>query len=256
MKNTSVKLADFKRDGMPAKIISYVFRVIGKAFAICADISRRMMQKLYLTPHQKVFKRWAEEAGDSIRLDYPLNKDSVVFDVGGYHGDFTSSIYDRHSCTVYVFEPVSAFYNMIESRFRGNPNIKCFPFGLGGRNEQLDIALHEDGSSLFGKSEKKKTERIKIVSITDFMEREGLLHIDLLKLNVEGSEYGILNSILDSPKPYVMGIHNIQVQFHDIDETSMSQKQNIQKKLRKTHHLTYEYEFIWENWEINEQELS
>jgi hypothetical protein len=35
--------------------------------------------------------RWFKDKGDeTLRLEYPeLNKDSLVFDLGGYHGDFS-----------------------------------------------------------------------------------------------------------------------------------------------------------------------
>ena len=52
---------------------------------------------------------WVRDNGDhTLRLDYDLNEDSIVFDVGGYRGDFTSAIFNKYNCNVYVFEPVSA----------------------------------------------------------------------------------------------------------------------------------------------------
>jgi len=38
-------------------------------------------------------KRWFKNYGDNtLRLEYPLNSDSVVWDLGGYHGDFAAKI--------------------------------------------------------------------------------------------------------------------------------------------------------------------
>ncbi len=252
-KVTTVKQEDFKQDSKVAKAVSYMFRMAGKAFAVSAVISRKIMRRLYQTQNQKVSNIWEQNGGELARVNYPLKNDSVVFDVGGYHGDFASAIYGRYSCRIYVFEPVSAFCEMIRQRFFGNPNIKVFNFGLGEKSEAVSIVLDNDGSSVFKKSVGIRREQIQIVSITEFMEREKIFEIDLLKLNVEGAEYGILNNILEADKHYILGIRNIQVQFHDISSDSVIQKRRIQEKLSETHHLTYEYEFVWENWKVNEQ---
>jgi hypothetical protein len=44
---------------------------------------------------------------------------------------------------------------------------------------------------------------------------------------------------------------NIQVQFHDfIIENATERMENIQKQLAKTHKITYQFNFVWENWQL------
>ena len=63
-------------------------------------------------------KKWVKDNGDeTLRLDYKLTKNSVVFDIGGYRGDFAESIYEKYNCTVYVFEPVQEYFEFIKKRF-------------------------------------------------------------------------------------------------------------------------------------------
>ena len=45
-------------------------------------------------------------------------------------------------------------------------------------------------------------------------------------------------------------IANIQVQFHDFVLDAESRMKSIQADLRKTHELTYQYDFVWENWKL------
>ena len=47
-------------------------------------------------------KKWFADHGDqTLRLEYPeLNSDSIVFDVGGYSGDFSEAIIERYNCNV------------------------------------------------------------------------------------------------------------------------------------------------------------
>ena len=45
-------------------------------------------------------------------------------------------------------------------------------------------------------------------------------------------------------------VNNIQVQFHNIDNNSTSHMIKIREALAHTHAPTYQYEFVWENWEL------
>ena len=47
--------------------------------------------------------KWFSDNDDELlRFDYPLTKDSIVFDLGGYKGDFSYEINIRYGCSVYL----------------------------------------------------------------------------------------------------------------------------------------------------------
>ena len=49
---------------------------------------------------------------------------------------------------------------------------------------------------------------------------------------------------------------NLQIQFHDfIIDNAEERMKNIQNKLSKTHEITYQYNFVWENWKIKEKNI-
>ena len=55
--------------------------------------------------------RWIDDKGDSeLRLNYNLNEDSVVVDLGGFKGDWSALISEKYSCNIHIFEPVREFY--------------------------------------------------------------------------------------------------------------------------------------------------
>jgi phospholipid N-methyltransferase len=102
--------------------------------------------------------RWFKIKGDeNLRVDYDLNDKSVVFDVGGYKGDFTNEINKKYHCDIYVFEPIAEFYNLINERFENQQNIKSFKFGLSSYDKANSIFMHDNASSVFKKT---GTERI------------------------------------------------------------------------------------------------
>lgn len=76
---------------------------------------------------------------------------------------------------------------------------------------------------------------------------ENIDFIDLMKINIEGAEYDLLEHILN--RDLAGRINNIQVQFHNFIENCGERMFAIQKKLGETHQLTYQYLYVWENWE-------
>ncbi|NLO18088.1 MAG: FkbM family methyltransferase [Arcobacter butzleri] len=131
-------------------------------------------------------KQWFKDDGDNThRLNYKLSKDCIVFDLGGYKGEFTEKIVDKFDCKVYVFEPVNNFYKIIQEKLSSNDKIKAFNFGLSDKTEEIEISLSDDGSSVYRGKDAQK-EIISLKSIKDFINENSISQIDLLKINIEG----------------------------------------------------------------------
>lgn len=195
--------------------------------------------------------KWFEDKGDeTLRLNYPLNENSLVFDIGGYKGEFARDIYCKYNSTIYIFEPINQFYKEIINRFINNHRIKVFNFGLGNSNYKAQISMEDNSSSLYKTG--INTAEIEIRSFNDFIKEHNILEIDLIKINIEGSEYDLLESIIDAGN--ISKMHNIQVQFHDfIIDNALGRMRSIQDELSQTHQLTYQYEFVWENWRLKDE---
>lgn len=195
-------------------------------------------------------KPWFAVKGDqTLRLNYPLNKDSVVFDLGGYKGEFAADIYNKYQSTIYVFEPIQSFYNIIKQQFADNPKIKAFQYGLAGQDQTMQISLTDNSSSVYIKS--KLTETIQLKSIADFIKTNNIDHIDLIKINIEGGEYDVLEALIEHNMLPLFT--DLQIQFHDfIIPNATERMKKIQAELSKTHQLTYQYEFVWENWTLKQ----
>lgn len=211
----------------------------------------KLKKRFAPTPFEKAIKKWFKDKGDqTLRLNYELTESSVVFDLGGYEGQWSSDIYNKYGCTIYIFEPVKKFYQEIVARFEGNNHIKVFNFGLANSNTSCDISLSADGSSIYSNKE-GNYEQITLVRAIDFLREHKIEKIDLMKINIEGGEYDLLDHLLNAG--YVENITDIQVQFHDCPElpNSFERMHNIQRELAKTHILTYQYyPFVWENWHL------
>lgn len=197
---------------------------------------------------KKRCKPWFKINGDkTLRLNYNLSKSSIVFDLGGYKGNFAEEIYKRYLCKIFIFEPVKSFYKIIDDKFKDNPKVTAFQYGLANQDKELFISNSEDASSVFIDSE--GSEKIELKSILNFINYNKITHVDLIKINIEGGEYEVLESLLASGMIQIF--KNLQIQFHDfIIDNANERMENIQAQLAKTHKITYQYKFVWENWEI------
>jgi FkbM family methyltransferase len=187
---------------------------------------------------------WCADNGDlTHRLNYDLDCNSVVIDLGGYRGDWTEKIFSKYNCNVNVFEPSSTFYEKISERFKGVQKIKVYNYGLGSSDSEVLLSIDGDASSIFTDAELK--EKVIIKEANNFLSK--FKDIDLIKINIEGAEYDLMEYLLQ--QNMVSNIKNLQIQFHQFIDNSIQRRCIIQEKLSKTHKITYNYDFIWENWE-------
>jgi FkbM family methyltransferase len=187
---------------------------------------------------------WAQNGDKTHRLDYPLGKESLVFDLGGYEGQWASDIFARYRCSIHIFEPVKEYFDNIVERFKGNDRIVAHDIGLGSKTRDETIAIDADGSSIFKSG--SNGQKIRLVSADEYFKENGIENIDLMKINIEGGEYELLEHLVQCE--HVKKIENIQVQFHEFIPDAKLRMNRIKRDLEKTHYLTYEYPFVWENW--------
>jgi hypothetical protein len=73
----------------------------------------------------------------------------------------------------------------------------------------------------------------------------------LIKLNIEGGEYPLLTRMINTD--IVEKCRDIQVQFHNCVPDAEAMRLQIRNALSRTHFLTYDYPFVWENWRRKKQ---
>lgn len=228
-----------------------VLSIVGELLIVIGGRIRRLSEIFQVGAEKeriRSYKAWVEINGDkTLRLAYDLSPNSLVFDVGGYEGQFASDIFSRYCCRILVFEPVSSFAERIEERFAHNPNITVYRAGLADENGSKTIFVSNDASSIYG-SESNLTEQVELVRASHFILDNNLDYINLMKINIEGGEYALLRDLVQSG--LVRRIENIQVQFHRSFPNADREMRQIQAELSKTHCLTYQYPFVWENWRL------
>src|SRR5437588_2159945 len=199
-----------------------------------------------LSPKKLAHAEWLAANGDkTLRLDYPLNRDSIVLDVGGYEGQWASDIFSRYLCRIHIFEPVPEFASKIAKRFAANGQIKVHCLALGARSGESVLIVKGDASSASLKGGPQVTAQV--TTPESMFASEGIDEVALMKVNIEGAEYDLLEHLVATG--LIARIHRLQVQFHDFVPDAEARMQSIQAALMRSHRLTYQFLFTWENWQ-------
>ena len=190
---------------------------------------------------------------EDLRYNYSLNQDSVVFDLGGYYGLFSKQIYNRYKCNIHTFEPIEYLYDICHQELKDLDKVKLYRKVLGDKNDTVNFYVAGDASSIYMGWGQVKNENsyIEMIPIDSYMADKNIHEVDLLKMNIEGAEYYLLEYMID--KGILIKFKNIQIQFHENSVDNWKERYNkITDALSLTHFLTYKFEFKFENWQLKD----
>jgi len=127
----------------------------------------------------------------------------VIIDVGANVGDYCLEVLRINSnSSIFAFEPHPVTYSKLVSNLN-NKSQKLFNVGVGDKNDMLELYDYSehDGSehaSLYHDvitdlhKESAISHQVKVVKLDDFLFKEKVDIIDLLKIDTEGNEFKVL----------------------------------------------------------------
>ncbi len=191
----------------------------------------------FLTPGELFWKR-----GGNSQL-YPESSLGIrrVVDFGGYLGEYAEEFLRRDNPQVFIFEPVRAFFIIIENKFFGKSNIEVINYAIGMTERKVKIGLSGAASGINIAAEKMVEIEFKTPDSYPYIFGN---EIDVCKINIEGGEYELIRAMHASE--FIQNISILFIQFHEHPTESVEEAQKI---LKATHELTWSYEFVWERWD-------
>lgn len=186
---------------------------------------------------------------DADRFTHDLTSASVVVDLGGYYGDFTAAIHEKYGCRVFCFEPVAHFFGHCQRRFRHASAARVLNYAIGGENGTVKGVERADSSGLYATDGCGRWEA-GMITMDVALEKIGEFGADLLAVNIEGSEFPLLEDM--AKKDLVRRFKSILIQWHDCAPDAVNRYEVLQQILRKTHHLELYDGWMWQNWRRNE----
>ena len=143
-----------------------------------------------------------------------LNAESVVYS-GGVGNDisFEHGLVKRFGCKVTLFDPSPTGLATMTRPENQIPQFKFLPVGLAGHCGALRLQepLHPEEGSWFSNQVAQEGIEVRCLDLATMLVENQHRHADLLKIDIEGAEYGVIEHILKARVP----VKQILVEFHD-----------------------------------------
>ena len=163
---------------------------------------------------------------------FDINDSDIVIDIGAHIGLF--ALFASQFCKqgrIFCFEPIKENYELLVENINSNKikNIIPFNFAVSKESDSVKIFLNDDysGHSMF--LETNNFVIVKSKSLLDIFSENNIQECNFLKLDCEGAEYDIINSL---PSDFLNKIKKSVIEYHLADTHPQLLEQLI-KKLRK-----------------------
>lgn len=165
-----------------------------------------------------------------------LNESSIVYSFGiGQDISFDLAIINNHNCKVFGFDPTSKSIAWVKSQ-NFPPNFHFEGIGIGKSTSKAIFNLPKNESyvsgSLYQHSfvDTHNAVEVQLSSFQDIINRYKHHRIDVLKMDIEGAEYDVIDNILHAP----VHISQILLEIHErFFDDGKSKTEMLLQKLRK-----------------------
>ena len=147
-----------------------------------------------------------------------LNKDSIVYSFGiGKDISFDKGLIKDFDCTIYGFDPTPKTIKFIEEE-KLNGNFYFYPYGISDHDGSMKFFLPKNPNHISGTSFNRWSYNgdnyqpidVPVKKFSSIVKELGHSKIDILKMDIEGSEYDVLDDIFSSG----IEIGQLLIEFH------------------------------------------
>lgn len=197
----------------------------------------------HLKKEVKIPKKWFGNhyGGFFVATDY-INEKSIVYSFGiGEDISFDTALINKFNCKIYGFDPTPKSIRWINSQDLPN-GFKFYDFGINYQSEKAIFYFPKNpnfvSGSVIAQNNVNTEEGIEVdlKTLKDTAELLGHSKIDVLKMDIEGSEYAVLEEILQSR----FEIGQILVEFHDrFFEDGRERTMRILNEMKKFNYVVF-----------------
>jgi FkbM family methyltransferase len=141
-----------------------------------------------------------------------IDSSSTIIDLGSHLGEFSAQVSHSFNCRCYAIEALPKLYEKIKE----TELVTKFNYAISGSNEE--IKLHVEDNLEFNHIERETSQvngptiNVTGKTLSSFVQEQNIQQIDLLKVDIEGAEVELFNSLSDKE---LKKIKQISVEFHD-----------------------------------------
>lgn len=154
----------------------------------------------------------------------------IIFDIGANIGSYSNKIKKLYpTAEIYAFEPHPKTYKRLSIEASKN-NFMAFNLGCGERSGNLKLfdyndnlegsqhaSVHKDVIEKIHNSASTEWE-IKVITLDDFLKDMKITHVDLLKIDTEGSELNVLQGCKKAIEDQIIDV--IHFEFNEMNVVS------------------------------------
>lgn len=141
-----------------------------------------------------------------------VNSNSIIVDLGSHLGEFSREVSNLFGCKCYAVEALPYLCNKIVE----TPLIKKFNYAISLTNDAVKFGITDNPEynhiDKWAVSNVIETIIIEGISLETFMRQQHIESIDLLKVDIEGAEIDLFQSMSDNT---IRKIKQLTVEFHD-----------------------------------------
>lgn len=221
--------------------------VTGYAKKLLSTFSKEMKLRYPLTN----FELYILAGGESMYWrDVPQSPNNQIAVVLGGHTGNSAVRLAKKGYKVFVFEPVAEFASEIrELAKKKHVDLEVLELAAASSNGLVKVSQEgEKTFTLNHRSDLVSGHNLIAVPSVDFSDWVNALGSDIgvLEVNIEGSEYDVLDVILT--RSIVSRIDRFNIQFHKVNATSERDREDLRKALARTHTQVWNFDWVWEVW--------
>ena len=173
----------------------------------------------------------------------------VIVDIGANAGFFSLFMFSRYpKASIYAYEPMPFNYQALADYQTTYPSLNWHIHQQAVSHSDEAITLHATYldafttmATVFEAPGDRQQIEVEATTLSDIMSEHALSHIDILKLDCEGAEYGILYAL---PKEKLRNIRAMMIETHQGSQTNENTRaltSYLEQNGFSLHYLAEEY---------------
>jgi len=175
-------------------------------------------------PFDCFYNNYREMFYEDIYAPFDLKDMKTVIDIGANAGLFSLYMLNNNCECVYAIEPTSKAFGQLKKNLSKYKKAKLHNIAIYNKKGKMDITFTDSNSTISGFNlenieagmydERNNSEEVEVDTLCNFIKENDIANIDLIKIDVEGAEYDIIDSLSDDN---ILLSKNYLIEYHGAD---------------------------------------